>query len=47
MTKTEFDAWARGTEKLREQALEKYKSAKDKKAKEAIVKKLDEQLNQA
>lgn len=47
MTKTEFEAWARGAEELREQALEKYKSTKDKKAKEAIVKKLEEQLNQA
>lgn len=47
MTKTEFEAWARGAEELREQALEKYKRAKDKKAKEAIVKKLEKQLNQA
>lgn len=47
MTKTEFEAWTRGAEELREQALEKYKSTKDKKAQEAIVKKLEEQLNQA
>lgn len=45
MTKTEFESWAREAEELREQALKKYKKAKDTETQKIITKELEISLN--
>ena len=47
MTRTEFEAWAREAEELRDQALEKYARAGNAEEREIIAKKLGEHLNQS
>lgn len=46
MTKTAFEIWGREAETLRDQALEKYKNAKDIQERNITVKKLEVSLNQ-
>ncbi len=46
MTKTEFEAWAREAEGLRDRALKKYHRAQDDVERKAITKKLKDTLNQ-
>ena len=47
MTRTEFEAWAREAEELRDQALEKYARAGNAEEREIIAKILGEHLNQS
>ena len=46
MTRTEFEAWAREVEVLRDQALEKYKAALESRERKKIAEDLEKQLNQ-
>lgn len=46
MTRTEFEAWAREAEELRDQALDKYKRAWEVEERKAVAKKLEKMLNQ-
>ena len=45
MTKPDFLAWETESERLRDEALPKYERAKTKEEKDAIAKRLSEELN--
>ncbi len=47
MTKTEFEAWAREAELLRDQTLKKYSRARETEEQKSIAKELEQILNQA